>query len=77
MDKYDYLLKKKIEKSLSGFTLSSTADDYFPAPGTKKSIARILTVFVLFPLIGAIGTYVVWTAVRLLAGYPIYASLLK
>lgn len=75
MERRNYIIKKSIEQSLFGQPMEPELNDHFFSLRTKKILSKILTGFIVIPLIGIIGALLIWTAIRIVFGLPNYPGL--
>ncbi len=75
MDKYDFLLKQKIEQSLYSGSINRDEIEESASKYVKKTIARIITIFIVFPLVALAGAIIIWFLMRLLTGHSAFTLL--
>ncbi len=73
MDRSEYQLKKKLEKSLWDKPMVLEENETPPGPA-KKAVVRMLLIFAVFPIVGVIA-YLLWSAIRIVLGSSGYAGI--
>ena len=75
MERRNFVIKKSIEQSLFGRPMEPELNDHFFSLRTRKIVAKMLTSFIVIPLIGIIGALLIWTAIKIVFGLPGYPGL--
>jgi hypothetical protein len=75
MERRNYIIKKSIEQSLFGRPMEPGVNDHIFSVRARKNIMKMLTGFIVFPLIGIIGALLIWTVIRIVFGLPGYPGL--